>query len=160
MLIFIWWSFPVLPSADSRALFILGLSAAVFLVTISYSVITSWGLLWRLGLQCREYSRLKWWDCHGDRLPSVRSCIVLGIYNPQTCLWAGQCSYQGRFWKSFSRSFEGQWCLGNPALGSSLGRSLALPQMPAAFVPACCCFVLLGLTAAAKNNPDCLTFRI
>lgn len=152
MPIFVCGLFLVLPPPECRALFLQGLFAAVFRVMISYSVITSRGLLGRPGpLQCREYSPLTPWDCHGDRLPSVRSCLVLGIYNPQTCLWAGQCSYQGRFWKSFSPSFEGRQCLRKLALGSSPGRSWALSQTPAAFVPACCCFVLLGLSGCCKK---------
>lgn len=151
MLIFICDPFLVLLPPDFRALFLQGLFAAIFCVTISYSIITSRGLLRRpYPLHCREYSPLMLWDCHGDRLPSVRSCIVVGIYNPQTRLWAGQCSYQGRFWKSFARSFEGQRCLGKPVLGSSLGKSCALPQTPSAFVPVCC-FVLLGLNGCCKK---------
>lgn len=119
-------------------------------------------LLWRPGLlQCREYSPLMPWDCHGDRLPGVGSCRGLGIYNPQACLWAGQCSYQGRFWKSFSGSFEGQQCLGKLALDSSLGRSCTLPSRhPLLLLLRVAALFFSARKAAAKNNLDCLTFRI
>lgn len=145
MLIFVSWSLSPSPTTDFRALFLQGLFAAVFLVRISYSEIALWGLLRRLGpLQCREYSRLMWWDCHGDRLPGVRSCLVLGIYSPQTSLWAGQCSYQGRFWKSFPQSFQGQGCLGERSL-------VPLWQELCFFCFGSCCFVLLCLNGCCKK---------
>ena len=119
-----------------------GLFAAVFLVTISYSVITSWGLLKRFSLQCGKYSRLKWRDCHGDRLPGVRSCMVLGIYNPQTCLGAGRRSYQGRSWKSFSCPLKGSGAgESQPSVPRFLsGQGLRAPMGACCF---CSCVLLL-----------------
>lgn len=137
---------------DMKASFPQGLFAAVFPVTISYSEITSWGLLQRFGpLRCRESSLFTWWDCHGDRLSHFRSCRVRGIHNPQTCLWAGQCSYQGHLWKSFSPSFWRAAVFGKTSSWFLSGHELSSPMDAAAFVPVLCCFVLLGLNGSCKK---------
>lgn len=108
-------------------------------VTISYSIIILWSTL-----QCREYSRLTRSDCHGDRLPGVSSCTVLGIYSPQTSYLLGSLLEVIRpvLWRVVM--------FGNPLVPPWAGAVLLL-----------CVAALFSSTwmAAAKNHA-CLTFRI
>ena len=143
----------LLLSPDFRALFLQGLFAAVFHVMIGYFVITWWGLLWRPGpLQCREYSPLMPWGCHGDRLPGAGPAAGWEFTVPRRV-----CELDG----VVTRDASGSHFLG-PLKGSGVWENwLLIPSWAGAVLsPAdtrclCCCVLLL-----CSSRPERLLQKI